>query len=157
MAKAERAETSVGIVALLVAVAGLTLTATANRVRTSAEGAAIAYTAEFARVDGIHNGAPVRLAGVTIGKVEDLKLDGRYRAVATLVLDRDIPLPSDSAASVETDGIFGSKYIELQPGGSEENLKHGGRISFTQDSVIIEDLIARIVQQAKANKKAAQQ
>ena len=155
MPKAERAETTVGVIALLVAVAGLVLTATANRARTGTENAAISYQADFARVDGVRMGAPVRMAGVTIGHVKDLKLDSRNRAVLTLMFDRDVPVPDDSAAVVETDGIFGQKYIELQPGGSEKILKSGGRISFTQDSVIIEDLMSRIVQQAKAATKAS--
>lgn len=156
MAKPEAAETTVGVIALLVAIAGLLLVASANRVRTGADSAAISYTADFARIDGVHMGAPVRLAGVTVGKVTELKLDERFRAVVTLEFDRDVPVPDDSAAVVETDGIFGSKYIELQPGGSETNLKRGARLAFTQDAVIIEDLIAKIVQQAKATQKGQQ-
>jgi phospholipid/cholesterol/gamma-HCH transport system substrate-binding protein len=155
MGKAERAEKAVGVAALIVGVAVLTLTAMANRMQAGGDGAAMRLVADFARVDGIHIGAPVRLAGVDVGRVTQLDLDGRFRAVATLTFDRDVPIPDDSAAVVETDGIFGAKYVEIQPGGSEANLKSGGRIDFTQDSVIIEDLISRIVQQAKTAKDAA--
>lgn len=56
---------------------------------------------------------------------------------------------------IETDGLFGQKYVELRPGGSDRNLKNGARISFTQDAVILEDLVALIVQRAKAAQAAA--
>lgn len=155
MGKAERAETTVGVAALVVGVAVMALTATANQLRGDGEGAAARYIADFARVDGIHVGAPVRVAGVSVGRVTELMLDDRFRAVATLTFDRDVPLPDDSAAVIETDGIFGAKYVEIQPGGSEETLKNGARIGFTQDAVIIEDLVSRIVQQAKATRESA--
>ncbi|MDX2145416.1 MAG: MlaD family protein [Rhodospirillaceae bacterium] len=153
MAKIEQRETLVGVVALVVAVAALTLTALANRVSQQSSDAAARYVAEFARADGLHQGAPVRLAGMTIGSVGEVALDDRYRAVMTLVLTQDVPLPEDTAAIIETDGVFGSKYIELQPGGSETMLKPGARIGYTQDSVIIEELISKIVAQAKAAAK----
>ncbi len=157
MGKAERTETTVGVVAVLVGLAVMAIAATANRLRGEADASALSYTADFARIDGIKVGAPVRLAGVNVGTVTGLSLDQRFRAVATLTFDREVPLPDDSAAVIETDGIFGSKYVEVQPGGSEVALKRGGMIGFTQDSVIIEDLVSRIVQQAKATQKAAQE
>jgi phospholipid/cholesterol/gamma-HCH transport system substrate-binding protein len=155
MSKAESRETLVGVVTLLVVVAVLTFVALGNRVDRTADDAAAVYSAAFARADGLHTGAPVRLAGVTIGRVGEVKLDERFRAIMTLVLTQDIPLPDDTAAVIETDGVFGTKYVELQPGGSEDLLKPGDRIGYTQDSVIIEDLIAKIVAQAKAAAKTA--
>jgi phospholipid/cholesterol/gamma-HCH transport system substrate-binding protein len=154
MLKAESRETLVGSLALVVAVVLFGLTALANRVDHKNDNAAARYTAEFARADGLNVGAPVRMAGMEIGSIGDVRLDTGYRAILTLVLDQNVPLPDDTAAIIETDGVFGSKYIELQPGGSEELLQPGSRISFTQDAVIIEDLIAKIVAQAKANTKS---
>jgi len=153
MPKVERRETFVGIIALLVAVTVLGLTALGNRADQQGKAAVATYIAEFTRADGLHQGAPVRLAGVNIGRVGDVALDQRYRAVMTLILDQNIPLPDDTAALIETDGVFGSKYIELQPGGSADNLKPGGKLGFTQDSVILEELITKIVEQAKAAAK----
>jgi phospholipid/cholesterol/gamma-HCH transport system substrate-binding protein len=156
MTKAESRETSVGVAALLVAVVALTLTALANRRDDQSQNAVATYVAEFARADGLNQGAPVRLAGVNVGSVSAVSLDERYRAVMTLVLTQDVPLPDDTAAIIETDGVFGTKYIELQPGGSTDNLKSGARIGYTQGSVIIEELITKIIEQAKAttNKNA---
>ncbi|MSO97610.1 MAG: outer membrane lipid asymmetry maintenance protein MlaD [Rhodospirillaceae bacterium] len=155
MTKAESRETFVGVAALLVAVLGLTLTALGNRSDNRAQNAAATYVVEFTHADGLHLGAPVRMAGIKIGSISAVALDDRYRAVMTLELNQDIPLPDDSAALIETDGVFGTKYIELQPGGSTENLKSGARIAYTQDSIIIEDLITKIVEQAKATTKRA--
>lgn len=153
LAKSDRRETYVGMLALVVAIGALTLTALGNRVDHKAQRFAASYTAEFTRADGLHKGASVRLGGVKIGTVGDVKLDQRYRAIMTLFLTQNIPLPDDTAAIIETDGVFGSKYIELQPGGSETQLKPGSRIGYTQDSVIIEELVGKIVEQAKAAAK----
>lgn len=153
MSQAERRETLVGILALLVAVTGLTLTALGNRASERNQTIGATYMAEFNRADGLHEGADVRLAGVKIGTVSKLDLDDRFRAVMTLMLDQQIPLPNDTAALIETDGVFGGKYIELQPGGSEDMLKPGAKVPYTQDSMILEDLIVKIVEQAKAAAK----
>ncbi len=153
LAKADRRETTIGILALVIAVGGLTLTALGNRNDHKAQNVAASYTAEFGRADGLHKGAPVRLAGVKIGTVGAVQLDQRYHAIMTLFLTQNIPLPDDTAAIIETDGVFGTKYIELQPGGSETALKPGARIGYTQDSVIIEELVGKIVEQAKAATK----
>lgn len=157
MSRTERRETLVGVLALLVAVSGLTLTALGNRVDHESEKAAATYTAEFGRTDGLHLGAPVRLSGMDIGKVGKVTLNDRYRAVLTLDLNQNVVLPDDTAALIETDGVFGSKYIELQPGGSLDTLKSGSRIGITQDSVILEELIAKIVDQAKTATKKKDQ
>ena len=152
MSRTERREYAVGIVATLVILAVLSFSAMANR--RIAEGADRAFhvTAEFGRADGVSIGSPVRIAGLDIGKVAGMSLDQRFRALITLEFSRAVVLPDDSAASIQTDGLFGQKFIEVQPGGSETLLKSGGRISYAQDSVILEDLIATIVARAKASR-----
>lgn len=153
LSKTERREYQVGVLAALTLAAVLVLTALANRSgRTPSGEGAFTLTAAYNRADGIHIGSPVRVAGVNIGTVSDERLDDQQRAVLTFSLTQPIALPDDTAAVIETDGIFGSKYIEFRPGGSEDMLKSGGRISYTQDSVIIEDLVSLIVRQAKGAK-----
>jgi phospholipid/cholesterol/gamma-HCH transport system substrate-binding protein len=109
----------------------------------------------FQRTDGLIVGAQVRLAGVPVGRVVEQVLDERYRAHVTLRIDGPYFLPEDSSAIIETDGLLGGKYIELQPGADEDMLQPGGRIEYTQDSVVIEDMLARIVAQAKARRVGA--
>lgn len=118
-------------------------------------GAIMTLTAQFNRTDGLREGAPVRLAGVPVGVVSDMRLTDRYKAETVLSLRGDVELPDDSAAIIETEGLFGTKYIELQPGGGLDLLADGDRISYTQDAVILEELLAKIVARAKAARAAA--
>lgn len=85
-----------------------------------------------------------------MGTVEDMRLTDRYDAQVRLLVRDDLPLPDDTAAIIETEGLFGGKYIELQPGGGFDNLRPGDTISYTQDAVILEELLAKIIARAKA-------
>lgn len=106
-------------------------------------------TASFQRADGVALGAPVRMAGIPVGEVVAHGLAGGYRAELTLRLNTGVEVPADSAAVVETDGLLGPKYIEIHPGGEDLLLKPGGRFDYTQDAMVLEDLLARIVEQAR--------
>lgn len=156
MSAAEQREYLVGAVAAVVLAVGLVVVALTNRAAHDAGEGLFRLMADFERVDGVHLGTPVRVAGVDIGAVSEMSVDARGRAVLSFRFDEPIALPDDTAAVIETDGLFGEKYVELRPGGSERNLKDGARISFTQDAVILEDLVALIVQRAKAAQAAAQ-
>jgi len=155
MSGAERREYLVGVMVALVCAAVLVFVAMGNRRNPAGDSNTFHLTAEFAKADGLRLGSPVRMAGVTIGAVSELALGSHYRAVVTMRLNGPAPVPTDSAAIIETDGIFGGKYIELQPGGEEENFKTGARITYTQGSVILEDLISLIIQRAKSNQPTA--
>jgi phospholipid/cholesterol/gamma-HCH transport system substrate-binding protein len=109
--------------------------------------------ATFNRVDGLLVGAPVRLAGIQIGTVDGEYLDVYYRAVTTLKIDSDVKLPTDTSVAIHTDGLFGTKYVVLEPGGDEEFLGDGEEINFTQDAVIVSELLELIIAQGKANRK----
>ena len=149
MSRTERREYLVGVLAFLVLATVLIFTALANRRGPTDQKGMITFTAEFGRADGIYVGAPVRIAGVEVGEVTRASLGPNRRAVLTLALRQSVPLPNDTAAVIETDGVFGPKHVELRPGGDEKNLEPGGRFAYTQDSVIIEDLISMIVDRAK--------
>ncbi|MEQ9447354.1 MAG: MlaD family protein, partial [Rhodospirillaceae bacterium] len=136
--------------AAAVLAAVLILTALANRQVVGGEDGTFRLTADFGQADGVYVGTPVRVAGINVGAVADATLNTESRAVLTLEFINHVPLPRDTAAVIETDGIFGTKYIELYPGGDERLLGAGERISYTQDAVIIEELIALIVDQARA-------
>jgi len=59
-------------------------------------------------------------------------------------------LPIDTAAAIHTDGLFGSKFVILDPGGDEKTLEDGSAIEFTQDSVVVSDLLDLIIREGKA-------
>lgn len=103
-------------------------------------------TARFDRIDGLANGADVRIAGVKVGTVTDSRIDPQsFAAELTLRVDRALKLPADTSAEVSSEGLLGGKYVSLVPGGSEGVLADGGRITETQGSVSLESLLGRFI------------
>ncbi|MEO5373866.1 MAG: MlaD family protein [Alphaproteobacteria bacterium] len=109
-------------------------------------------TAVFNRTDGLSVGSDVRLAGMSVGKVSHAVLSQDYRSQLTLHVRGDVRLPSDTAALIHSDGLLGAKYVELEPGGAEETLKPSSQIRFTQDSIVVEDLLTKIVAEARSKR-----
>lgn len=109
-------------------------------------------SARFNRIDGIGPGSDVRLSGVSVGKVADEVLDERFGAVLTLRIRQGVPLTEDTAAAIHTDGLMGAKFIELQPGAADATIKPGGEITYTQDAVLLQDLLEMIIAQARAKR-----
>jgi phospholipid/cholesterol/gamma-HCH transport system substrate-binding protein len=106
----------------------------------------IALTAEFDRIDGLNDGADVRIGGVKVGSVTNLRIDPRtFQAVVALRVRSDIQLPADSSAEVTSEGLLGGKYISIVPGGGDRMLGDGGRITETQGSVSLESLLGRFI------------
>lgn len=96
------------------------------------------------------------VGGVTVGRVVGAKLDDHFNAIMTMELKDGIRIPDDSSASIVSSGIMGAKYIEIEPGGSEDYLQPGGEFSYTQDAMVIEELVDRIISIGKANRSKAE-
>lgn len=109
-------------------------------------------SAVFDQVDGLYPGDGIRLGGIRIGTVESQRLDDRHRAVLTFAIDRDVALPLDTSAAVHTSGLFGSKFVELEPGGDYDYLGNGDEIVFTQGSLVISDLLDMIIARGKSRR-----
>lgn len=153
MRVSEQTELTVGAIVVLTGLAmilGVNLLVPAKQ---STEKKGYTVTARFNRTDGISIGSEVRLSGVAVGDVAGLTLDEYFSPILTLAINDRIDLPEDTGASVETDGLFGSKYIELEPGGMEEMIPPGGAITYTEDSMLIDDLLKRIIGIAKSKQK----
>ncbi len=106
------------------------------------------YTVEarFEKIGGLKLKAPVKSAGVLVGRVTDIRLDGKkFQAVATLSLDKRFEFPKDTSASILTSGLLGEVYIGLEAGGDEKNLTQGDKISLTQSAVVLERLIGQLL------------
>lgn len=106
--------------------------------------------AVFNRVDGLFEGDEVRLGGINVGTVAAQTLDKNFRAVVTLRIKGSVKLPTDSSAAIHTDGLFGAKYVVLEPGGDEVYMARGDTISMTQDALVVGDLLELIINQGKA-------
>jgi len=102
-------------------------------------------TARFDQVGSLKTRSPVSIAGVQIGRVTEVEFDNeRLEAVVTMrIASRYDRIPSDSDASILTQGILGGQYIGLQPGGAEEYFEDGDEIPFTQSAVVLEQLISK--------------
>jgi phospholipid/cholesterol/gamma-HCH transport system substrate-binding protein len=100
-------------------------------------------TAKFDNIGDLKPGAPVSMAGVRMGEVEDIHFDPQdYKAAVTLrIAPQFNRIPDDSDASIQTQGLLGGKYVGLSPGGSDTYLKEGGEIAFTQSAVVLENLV----------------
>ena len=109
--------------------------------------------ARFNRTDGLLVGDAVRLAGMDIGRVVSARLDNNFKAVLTLEVKDQIRLPEDSSAAIVSSGVMGNKYIEIEPGGSEDMLFPGSEFSYTQDAMVLEELIERIIGIGKAKRQ----
>lgn len=103
-------------------------------------------SAAFANISGITPGSSVRVGGIKIGVVESLTLDPKtFQAIAKLRVSKEIPLPKDSSAAIQSTGLIGEKFLAIEPGGDDQNLAEGDQIAFTQSSVSLEEMIGKFV------------
>lgn len=138
-------ETAVGFFVLLGLVCVAYLTVKLGRMELfNSDGYTV--TASFTSVSGLRSGAGVEIAGVPVGRVRSIRLDGATdRALVEMQLDKNVKLTDDVIASVKTSGLIGDKYISLAPGGAGEPLKNGDEITDTESAVDIEALISKYV------------
>lgn len=100
--------------------------------------------AEFSSVAGLRPGAGVEIAGVEVGKIDDIAIRD-YKAVVRMRIRKGIGLQEDAIASVRTRGLIGDKYISISPGSSDHLIPPGGRIRETESTVDLEGLIGQFV------------
>lgn len=112
----------------------------------SKNGNSYSLNATFQNAEGIVPGSDIMLAGIKVGSVEKLTLDkNSFSAILTMRINNDIKLPQDTSAGVTTSGFLGSKFIALNPGAADEELKNGDQIKYTQSSINIEALLGKFM------------
>ncbi|MCC7546936.1 MAG: outer membrane lipid asymmetry maintenance protein MlaD [Burkholderiales bacterium] len=103
-------------------------------------------TAEFDNIGGLKPRAPVKSAGVLVGRVESIGFDNeKFVARVELKLDKRYRFPTDSSASILTSGLLGEQYIGLDGGADEALLENGDRLKLTQSAVVLERLIGQFL------------
>jgi phospholipid/cholesterol/gamma-HCH transport system substrate-binding protein len=147
-------ETVMGAVVLVVAALFLVFAYKTSQLRAVS---GYPLTADFARVDGIRAGSDVRISGVKIGSVVAEDLDPKtFLAIVRMTIDPSIQLPDDTVAEIISAGLLGDKYMSLVPGGSDKVIAPGGKITYTQSSVSLENLIGQMMFSAPGAKKPAE-
>ena len=139
-------ETLVGLFVLLGLAALVFVALKAANLASFSSGDTYAVMAKFDNIGGLKVRAPVRSAGVTVGRVTSITLDTKtYQGLVKLEVDRSVQFPKDSSARILTAGLLGDQYVGLEPGGDEKNLAAGDVITQTQSAVVLESLIGQFL------------
>jgi phospholipid/cholesterol/gamma-HCH transport system substrate-binding protein len=136
-------ETLVGVFVLAGFVAIGYLALKAANLSAMTVGETYTVVARFDNIGGLKPRAPVKSAGVTVGRVASISLDPQsFQGLVTLELEQRYAFPKDTSASILTAGLLGDQYVGLNPGGAENNLAQGDTIKLTQSAVVLENLIS---------------
>jgi phospholipid/cholesterol/gamma-HCH transport system substrate-binding protein len=102
--------------------------------------------ARFDNIGGLKVRAPVRSAGVSVGRVTSIKLDPKtYQGVVTLEIRNGVEFPKDSSAKILTSGLLGDQYLGIEPGADDKNFAPNDVIKQTQSAVVLENLIGQFL------------
>jgi len=149
-------ETLVGMFVLLGMLGLLFLALKAANLASFGGNDTYAVTARFDNVGGLKVRAPVRSAGVTVGRVTGIGLDSKtFQGLVTLDIDRAYQFPRDSSAKILTSGLLGDQYVGIEPGADDKNLAPGQLITHTQSAVVLENLIGQFLFNKAADAGAA--
>ena len=147
-------ETLVGLFVVLGAVALVFLSLKAANLATFSFDSTYALTARFDNVGGLKIRAPVKSAGVTVGRIKSISFDDKnYQGVVMMEIDRRYAFPTDTSAKILTAGLLGDQYIGLEPGADDKNLQPNDPIKITQSAVVLENLIGQLIYSKAAEGK----
>lgn len=124
----------------------------------SSFGSGDTYTvsARFDNIGGLKSRAPVRSAGVLVGRVTSISLDPKtFQGVVKLAIERSFQFPKDSSAKILTSGLLGDQYVGLEAGNEVDNLIPGATITHTQSAVVLESLIGQFLYNKAADSGSA--
>ena len=139
-------ETFVGIFVLLGFLGIVFLALKAANLGSFSGGETYQLTARFDNIGGLKVRAPVKSAGVTVGRVASITLDPqRFQGLVKLDIQRGVQFPSDSSARILTSGLLGDQYLGIEPGAQEKMYAGGDEIKQTQSAVVLESLISQFL------------
>jgi len=144
----------VGLFVLLGAAAVLFLALQAGNMSSLSFTDTYVVTGRFDNIGGLKPQAPVKSAGVVVGRVGDISFDDKtFQANVSLDLNQNYQFPKDSSLKILTAGLLGEQYIGIEPGGDTKNLVDGDRINRTQSATVLEDLINQFIYSKAAEGK----
>jgi len=142
----EKTDFWVGLFVLLGAAAVVFLALKAGNLSSFSFGSRYTLTANFDNIGGLKVRAPVKSAGVTVGRVSGIAFDDQtFQAVVSLDIEQPYAFPADSSAKILTSGLLGEQYIGIEPGGDDKNFAQGDKIRYTQSAVVLENLISQFL------------
>lgn len=143
-------EIMVGLFMIAGMVALLMLAFQASGLSKYSSHSAFQISATFDNIGDLKIRAPITIAGVRVGEVDDITLDTKtFKARVSMLIDKNQDLPTDSSAGILTAGLIGANYISITPGYSEQMIKEGGEITETHPAIILEDLIGQVIYSLK--------
>ncbi|HBI83082.1 outer membrane lipid asymmetry maintenance protein MlaD [Orrella sp. NBD-18] len=143
----EKNDLWVGLFVLLGAIAIVFLALRAANLSSLSFTATYPVMAKFDNIGGLKIRAPVKSAGVVVGRVSDIRLDSKsFQAVVTIQMEKPFTFPSDSSAKILTSGLLGEQYIGLVAGNDDDKpLTAGSTIRMTQSAIVLESLISQFL------------
>jgi phospholipid/cholesterol/gamma-HCH transport system substrate-binding protein len=112
--------------------------------------------ASFASVGGLPNGSDVRINGIKVGTVLDqIIAPENFNAMVRMSIRPDIHLPTDTAASIASEGLLGSKFLKLEPGHAKTLIAEDGTIATTRNYQSLEEQVGQIIFLATDSGKSA--
>lgn len=154
----KKVEIGVGVFLLLALLAALFLALKVANVSALKTESTYQIHATFNNIGGLKNHAPVRIGGVTIGRVSSISLDEKsYLPQVTLDIDqRYNQIPNTSSLAVRTSGLLGEQYLALNLGFDDpelgtHTLQNGDTLEDTKSALGLEDLIGQFLYKSNDN------
>ena len=142
----EKTDWWVGLFVLLGGIALTFLALRAANLSSMSFAPTYSLSAKFDNIGGLKVRAPVKSAGVVVGRVASISLDEKtYQALVKLDMEKEFEFPLDSSAKILTSGLLGEQYIGLEAGGEDANLPNNGTIKYTQSAIALESLISQFL------------
>jgi len=139
-------ETLVGVFVLLGILAIVLLALKAANLASFSFNTTYPLLARFDNVGGLKVNAPVKSAGVKVGRVASITFDSKnFQGLVTMDIEREYQFPTDTSAKILTAGLLGDQYVGLEPGADDKNLQPGDTIKMVQSAVVLENLIGQFL------------
>ena len=136
----------VGLFVLLGAAAIMFLALKVGNLSAMNFGPGYTLVARFDNIGGLKPRAPIKSAGVVVGRVESITFDDKtFQATVTMRMQGDVKFPKDSSAKILTSGLLGEQYIGIEPGGDDKSFAEGDRVKDTQSAIVLENLISQFL------------